>query len=38
MFKVFKYLLDLTIFVLTGRGPIADKAVQENLLDFGGQN
>lgn len=37
MKKVFKSILNWIIFLLTGKGEIAEKAVIEGALDFSGQ-
>ena len=35
--KVLKKILNIIIFILTGKGPIADEAVNEGLIDYSGQ-
>ena len=35
--KVLKKILNTIIFILTGKGPIADEAVNEGLIDYSGQ-
>ncbi len=37
MKKFFKTLLDWCVFLLTGKGRIADEAVDEGLIDYSGQ-
>lgn len=36
--KIVRRVLQWILFVLTGRGPIADEAIQENILDLSGQS
>lgn len=37
MKKRWKRILDWLLLLLTGRGPIADEAVDEGICDFSGQ-
>lgn len=35
--KTLKKILNWILFILTGKGPIADKAIDEGLIDYSGQ-
>lgn len=37
MKRTLKKVLDIILFILTGKGPIADEAVNEGLIDYSGQ-
>ena len=35
--KLIKRILDWFTFILTGKGPIADEAIERGLIDYSGQ-
>ena len=35
--KTLKKILNIIIFILTGKGPIANEAIDEGLIDYSGQ-
>ena len=35
--KTLKKILNWILFILTGKGPIADEAIEEDLIDYSGQ-
>lgn len=35
--KLIKRILNWFMFILTGKGPIADEAIEEGLVDYSGQ-
>lgn len=35
--KIIKRILSWMMFILTGKGPIADEAIEEDLIDYSGQ-
>ena len=35
--KLIKRILNWLMFILTGKGPIADEAIEEGLIDYSGQ-
>jgi hypothetical protein len=37
MKKFFKRLLDWFVFLLSGKGPIANEGIEEDIIDYSGQ-
>lgn len=37
MKRILKKILDIILFILTGKGPVADDAANDELIDYSGQ-
>ena len=37
MKRILKKILDIILFILTGKGPVADEGVDNEICDFSGQ-